>query len=122
MSSIEDLGIYLTGLNRHAYAYQDTSTLKVYLSLRERMPKVDDDPWIYICKGGEYLHSVVISAYKQFFAQPLDLLPVVAETQDPPIIDLSVPLQAGLVLELPSLSYMVDFPLGDTLTETPRIL
>jgi len=121
MATPEEMGIVLSGLSRHGDVYAQEGTGKMFLTLRERMPRVFDDSTPYACKGGEFLPQVVVSAYKEFFQDPLSLLPVVAEFQEDPIIDLSVPLEQGRMLDLPSISYITDFPFGDPLTEFPDI-
>lgn len=116
------LSLYLAGLARHSYAYKDVATGKVYLALPERLPfQIRDDTDIYICKGGEYLANLAVSAYSNLFMFPIDLVSIIAQFQEEPIIDTSIPLSTRDIILFPSPEYIQEVAYGDSLTDYPKI-
>ena len=91
----------------------------MYWSIPERLVYDDLDGCIYQeAAGGEYLVDLVISQYKELYANPTVLLGVVCEFQPDPIIDPSIPLRPGQVIVFPPFDYcdeafsapMVEYP------------
>lgn len=119
---INSIELFLTGQANHAKPYRVSETGILYLSLPERMPHQErDDTQVHICKGGETLFSLANSYYRAVLDNPLIMAPIIADFQDPPIVDRSVTLDRGKVILIPSLSYKQEVVDGDTLTESPRM-
>jgi len=117
----EALSAYLTGLLRHGTLYlNDLGETHVFLP--ERIPHVEDDRAVtHVCNGNENLFDIVVNFYRRKVRSPIDVVEVVAQFQEEPIIDYSVPLAAQRVLMLPSVAYIQDVAFGDSLAEFPKI-
>ena len=91
------LGLYLPRLLRHGTAYVNYKG-ETHLTLLERLPHVVlEDAALKVCGGGEYLHHIVIHHYSGVLSDPLDALDVVAQYQEEPIIDYSIPMIANRI-------------------------
>lgn len=115
------LNLYLPWLARHGKAYQNELN-EVHISLPERVPFVErDDSIIHICKEGEYLPQIALHYYRNRLADPLLAWEVIAQFQEDPIVDASLPLKAGTVLLIPSVEFVQQVALGDPLHEFPEL-
>jgi len=121
MSEIAPLSLNLSGLSRHGYAYTGVDG-KLYLSLPERLPHEDDSDAVpYTCRGSEYLTDIANAYYAKLFRRPEDVAEVIAEFQEDPIVDLSIPPPQGRVLMLPSPDYIMAIAYGESLSEIPEM-
>lgn len=94
----------------------------LYLSLPERLPwQPRNDTVLYSAKEGEYLFDIVAGHYSNIYSAPWYIVEIVAQFQPIPLIDPSVPLPAGLEIQLPSTEYIETVALGDSLAETPEL-
>jgi hypothetical protein len=110
---------YLPWLQRHGEIYQNSAD-EVHISRPERLPHVQrDDTIVHICKEGERLQDIAVAYYKDAFAEPVDMWEVIAQFQEDPIVDGSVPPGADRVLLIPSAEYVKEVALGDPLHEYP---
>jgi len=117
----EAIAPFVSGLLRHGEAYVNDLG-ETHISLPERLPHVVDERSVtYICGGAERLHDIVIEHYDGKITDPIDAVEIVAQYQEDPIIDYSLPLHAGRVLLLPPPSYIQDVAYGDSLSEFPKI-
>lgn len=114
------LGIYLQGLERHGVAYTDGEG-RLFVSLPEHLPfEVRDDSGVHVCKGGETLLELAIGYYRDSYANPIDMVDVIAEFQENRIVDRSVPLEAGRIVLIPSTTYNEEIAFGEDLSEYPQ--
>ena len=108
---------YLSWLGRHGELYCNHLG-ETHLTITERLPYVDyDDVITHICKKGECLLDVAVYYYKDRVDRPADCWEIIANYQDDPIIDGSVPLTAGRVILIPPQSYIQEVALGMALRE-----
>lgn len=113
--------VYLKGLERHGTAYADAQG-RVYLSLPERLRHEERSDTIYhVARSGEYLCDLAAAYYAKYYERPLELVPVLAQFQEYPIVDASLPLEEGQIVEIPSVVWIESEAYGDPLTETPQI-
>lgn len=118
----DSLGLYLSGLARHARAYRDDATGKIFLTLPERLPFINrEDTRIHKCKGAERVLDLALLYYRNIYSDPVDYWPVIAQFQPEPIIDPFIPLAAGLIVLIPSPSYIQEIVNGDTLVDFPQL-
>lgn len=111
--------LQLAWLNRHGVPYR-TDRGEVHLTTPERLPHQQrDDTSIHVCRGGERLIDVAMVHFKDYIDWAADCWEVIAQFQDPPIVDGSVPLPHGTVLQIPSLEYVQEVAFGDPLHEYP---
>lgn len=119
--AIDGLTIRLDRLARHASAYQNELG-EIHLTLPERLPHVTSDEDVtYVCSGAERLQDIVCKMYHGLLDHPIDAVEIVAQFQEDPIVDTSVPPEANQVIMLPSLNYIQEIAYGDPLTEFPEI-
>lgn len=117
----DGLSVRLQRLARHGYAYRNDEN-EVHLTLPERLPHVlSDDTMTYVCTGEERLQDIAARMYRGLLDNPVDAAEIIAQFQESPIIDVSVPIEANRVLMLPSLTYIQEIAYGDSLTEYPEI-
>jgi hypothetical protein len=120
-TTIDGLSVYIDRLQRHGAPYRNDDG-ETHVDLPERLPHVHyEQATTFICGGGERLHDIVIARYNGIVEDPIDMLDIVAQYQEEPILDTSIPLPAGLVLELPPPLYRQDVAYGDSLAEYPKI-
>jgi hypothetical protein len=113
--------IYLSGLERHGVPYSDELG-RVFVSLPERLPFEElDESIMHVCKGEERLFDLAIIYYGGMYRNAVDLWPIIAQAQEDPIIDPSIPLAVGEVIMIPSISYIEMTAFGTPLTEYPRL-
>lgn len=118
-SSIE---LFLSGLARHAKPYRNDDTGILCLSLPERLPtQIRDDSLLHISKEGDTCLSLAVAYFKDALEPPTEMAVLIANFQDPPIVDMSIPIEPGRVVQIPSMGYRQEVYEGDTLTETPRM-
>jgi hypothetical protein len=116
-------GVNLHGLERHGEAYADEND-RVFISLPERVPPMErDDSGVHVVQsdGGETLMDVAILYYKELFQNPVDMAEIIAQFQEHTVVDMSVPLDQGTILLLPSVEFIADVALGDSLSEFPQL-
>jgi hypothetical protein len=117
----DGLTVKLERLARHGYAYRNDDN-EVHLTLPERLPHVlSDDTVTYVCNGTERLQDIAVKMYKGLMDSPIDAVEIIAQFQEDPIVDTSIPPVANRVLMLPSLGYIQEIAYGDSLTEYPEI-
>lgn len=115
------LTVYLPWLARHGQAYQNAAGV-IHLTLPERLPHViRDDSVIHVCKGDERLQDIAVYYYRDTYENAVDMWEVIAQFQEDPIVDGSIPLPANRVLEIPSVEYIQEVALGEPLHEYPAI-
>ena len=115
-----NLDVHLHGLLRHGSAYVSAYDGRVHLSLPERLPFADrDDTRIHICKGKENCFDLAVSYYPRA-VQPANRAEIIAQCQEDPIMDLTVPIAIGRAILIPSEEYIQFIALGETLTDTPE--
>jgi hypothetical protein len=112
----------LSWLNRHGDVYQNEDG-ELHLTLPERLPhQVRDDTFVHPCKeGGEYLLDIAVYYYKNQIANPVDCWEIIAQFQEDPIVDGSVPLPGGTALQIPSIEYIIEVALGEQLRQYPEL-
>lgn len=116
-----NLNLYLPWLARHGQAYQNALG-EVHISLPERIPFADrDDVITHVCKEGEYLPQIALHYYKNKLPDPILAWEVLAQCQEDPIVDGSLPLRSGTVLVIPHPDYIEQVALGDPLHEFPEL-
>lgn len=121
MSETAPISLFLPGLSRHGYAYEGADG-KIYLSLPERLPhEPREDSIPYECNGSEYLFNIACAFYRGLFKNPEDVAEIIAEFQEDPIIDISVPPPQGTILQLPSPEYILQYAYGDSLSDIPDL-
>jgi hypothetical protein len=114
-------GLYLERLARHATVYKN-SLEELHLTLPERLPHVlSEFVTTHVCKGEERLQNIANKYYRGLLEFPLDAVDIIAQFQEEPIIDTSVPLEPNRVILIPPLSYIQEIAYGDSLTEYPTI-
>jgi len=112
---------YLSGLLRHGTVYQN-SLGETHVYLPERLPHSHDEMVrTHVCRGAENLFDICVQHYKSRVRDPIDTVEIVAQYQEDPIIDYSIPPPAGTVLQMPSPAYIQDVAYGESLTEFPVI-
>ena len=122
MATLEPLSIYLTGLAVHGSPYRDPVTSEVYLSLPERLYfESRPDSKTHICKSGETCLSIAIRYFSRLFRHPVDSADIIAQFQEPAILDISQSLPQGFVVMIPSSGYINEVAYGNSLVETPKI-
>jgi hypothetical protein len=115
------LTTYLPWLQRHGQIYQNDAD-ELHITVPERVPHVlRDDTVVHICKADERLQDIAVYYYKNSIEAPVDCWEIIAQFQEDPIIDGSVPMEAGRVLLIPSLAYIQEVALGDPLYEYPQL-
>jgi hypothetical protein len=120
--SIAYLEQFAPDLGRHGQVYRDLGTGKVYVTIPERIPNVEEpDNRIHVCRGGETILDVTVLFFKDVFPCPVDIWPVVAQFQEEPILDPFLPLDSGRVLTIPSPDFVRNVAYGDSLAEFPVI-
>ena len=113
------LTTYLPWLSRHARPYQNALG-EVHLTVPERLPHMQrDDTVVHICKDGETLQGLAVMYYQNSISNAVDCWEIIAQFQEDPIVDGSVPLGVGRVLLIPSAEYIREVALGDPLHEYP---
>lgn len=122
MAELQELTVHLPRLLRHGYAYKNDLG-EVHTSIPERLPHIEYDSAIpHICKGGEYVQDLAVLYYKAILDYAVDAAEIIAQYQDDPIVDISVPLDANRVIMIPPLLYIQEVAYSDSLAETPRIV
>jgi len=115
-----NLDLFLGGLLRHGTPYISSYDGRVHLSLPERLPFTQrDDTKTHICKGHENCYDLAVSYYPRV-ADPAERAEIIAQFQEDPILDLTVPLPQGRLVLIPSESYIQFIAFGDSLTEYPE--
>jgi len=115
------LTAYLPWLSRHGEAYQNAKG-ETQLTIIERLPSINYDESItHIAKEGENLFDVAVYYYKDHIDNPADCWEIIAESQEDPIVDGSVPLKAGTLLLIPPRSYIQEVALGTSLRDSPPL-
>jgi len=113
--------IRLRGLYRHSTVEQ-TDEGRIYPGLPERVSwELRDDTALYRTAEKEYLHDIVVGFYKGYYTQPLFVVEIVAQFQQPPIIDVSVPLPADYTLQLPSTDFIESVAMSDDSVWLPEM-
>jgi len=114
--------VFLRGLAIHGMVYADESTGAVHLTIPERLPYDVNNEWpLHICKEGDTLFNLAIAYYKDVYPVPCDLWEVIAQAQEYPIVDPSIPLPEGLILQIPTPDYLSATAFGQSLSSTPLI-
>jgi hypothetical protein len=114
--------IALAGLCRHGYAYKDSVSGKIYVSLPERIPHEErNDTRIYITTHGETLFDIAGSLYPKATDLRMRAV-VVGQFQVDPILDIGLPLAGNLKLEIPSEAFFQETVYGPTLSEYPKLV
>ena len=120
VATLEDLTIYLYGLEKHGTPYIADS-IKVYVSLPERIPfEIRDDSITHVCTGKERVFDLAIRYYRGLYKNPIDHWRTIAQFQEDPIIDPSIPLRSGRIITIPSPAFNDDVAYGDSLTDYPQ--
>ncbi len=120
-TALEGRDIAVGGLYRHGELAQ-TEAGALYITLPERVKYVDDmGNTIHYGIEGEYLLQVVCAFYRNRHPSPMDLVELVAQFQPSPIIDTSIPLEAGQEIVLPSLDFIESVGFGDSLSDFPEL-
>ena len=115
------IGVYLQGLERHGVPYMKDGGY-VYLSLPERLPhQIRDDTSLHPCMGDETVLDLALSYFRGRYADPVKIAFAIAQFQETPILDMSVPLVKGRIIEIPSDDYLDEIAYGEALAETPQI-
>jgi hypothetical protein len=114
-------GLYLERLARHANVYKNALG-ELHITVPERLPHLlSDGVQTHICKGEERLQNLANKYYKGLLEAPIDAVDVIAQFQEEPILDTSVPLEPNRVLLIPPASYVQEIAYGDSLTEYPEL-
>ena len=113
------LTTYLPWLQRHGRIYQNDLG-EIHITVPERVPHImREDTIVHICKEGEYLQNIALLYFKNDFENAVDMWEIIAQFQEDPIIDGSIPMTQGRILEIPSAEYIKEVALGDPLYEYP---
>ena len=111
----------VSSLYRHAQSVQALDGSVLFMN-PERLPFIDrDDTIIYIASGQDYLWNIAQFHYNKTSIQTIELGEVIAQFQPEPIQDLSIPVQAGRELYIPSWDYIAEVVKGPSLAEEPEL-
>jgi hypothetical protein len=122
MAEFVELSIRLERLARHATAYQNYLG-ETQLTTPERLPFVEYDGAIpHICKGDEYLQDIANLYFRNLIDYPVDIAEIIAQYQEDPILDLSIPLSTNRVISVPPLSYIMEVAYGESLADNPKLV
>jgi len=115
------LSAYLPWLSRHGEVYQNELG-ETQLTITERLPSIGYDETItHIVKEGETLFDIAVHYYKDQVDNAADCWEILAECQEEPILDGSVPLRAGQLILVPPRSYIQEIALGSSLRDSPQL-
>lgn len=115
------LSAYLPWLARHGEAYLNELG-ETQLTITERLPSVSyDEAYTHIVKEGETLIDIAVRYYQNQTENPADCWEIIAECQEDPIIDGSVPLRAGQLILVPPPAFIQEIALGPSLRDTPQL-
>lgn len=113
--------VVLPWLQRHGRAYVNNAG-EIHITLPERLPHVErDDTVVHVCSEGEYLQQIAIQHYKDRIPNAVDCWEIIAQFQEDPIVDGSMPLRANQIILIPSVGYIHEVALGDPLHEVPKL-
>lgn len=112
---------YLPWLSRHGETYQNEFG-ETQLTITERLPAIEyDDTITHVAKAGENLFDIAVHYYQHQIENAADCWEILAECQEDPIIDGSVPLRAGQIILVPPVAYIQEVALGTSLRDTPQL-
>jgi hypothetical protein len=109
-------------LYRHAQAFKKSEDGLLYWGLPERLPHEDrDDTTVHTCHGGEFLWQLAQDYYGDVVGNAGDWADIIAQFQPNPIVDRSVPCRSGQEVLIPSLEYIEEVALGDSLMDVQEL-